>query len=81
MRSRGCGSNEKFFPENAWIFPSLYRIFVVLLRRKRIAFRKRRTGMGQPESLEKFFQKNLEKIWIEKEKGITFAPANGEGPG
>ena len=38
-------------------------------------------GWGSPKVLKNFFKKTLKKIWIEKEKGITFAPANGEGPG
>ena len=29
---------------------------------------------------KKTFQKTGKKIWIEKKKGITFAPANGAGP-
>ena len=81
MRSRGCGSNKDFFGGNIWIYPVFYRIFAILLRRKKARSGNGEQGWGSPKVLKNFFKKTLKKIWIEKEKGITFAPANGEGPG
>ena len=73
---------SKFFWEKAWNCLSFYRIFVVLLRQKRNpCFRGGEQEWGSPKVLKNFFKKTLKKIWRESKKGITFAPANGEGPG